>query len=99
MELVRSNSQSELTPLERGMHALHSGMDVRGYAESVGRAKSSVSNEMLAARVAVSCPHVGTELSTYFRHLTEIHVAPAWLWPALVAVLIEVFREKGENPS
>jgi hypothetical protein len=37
LELVRSNSQGELTPLERGMHALKSGMDLKGYAEAVGR--------------------------------------------------------------
>jgi hypothetical protein len=29
LELVRSNRQSELTPLERGMHALKSGLTVR----------------------------------------------------------------------
>jgi ParB/RepB/Spo0J family partition protein len=88
MELVRSNAQSELTALERGLHALHSGMDVKAYAESVGRKQQSVSNEVLAARVREAVPHVGYELSGYFRHLTEIHAAPRWLWPALVENLV-----------
>src|SRR5215204_6790015 len=33
MELVRSNAQGELSPLEKGWHALHSGMAERAYAE------------------------------------------------------------------
>ena len=41
MELVRSNAQSELTALERGLHALRSGLDVKAYAASVGRTSSS----------------------------------------------------------
>jgi hypothetical protein len=42
MELVRSNAQFELTALERGLHAVHSGLGVKAYAESVGRARTSV---------------------------------------------------------
>jgi hypothetical protein len=45
MALVLHNAQSELSPLERGMHALHSGMDVKAYAASVGRARTSVQDE------------------------------------------------------
>ena len=37
MALVLCNTHGELTPLERGMHALKSGMSVRGYGEKVGR--------------------------------------------------------------
>ena len=33
MALVTSNSQSELYPLEVGLHALHSGLTVRDYAK------------------------------------------------------------------
>lgn len=89
MELVRSNAQGELTALERGMHALHSGLTGKAYAAAVGRAQQSVSNEILAARVADAVPHVGYDLSDYFRHLTEIHAAPSWLWPALVTALVK----------
>jgi hypothetical protein len=42
MLLLTSNAQSELTALERGMHALNSGMDIKAYAESVGRKRESV---------------------------------------------------------
>jgi ParB/RepB/Spo0J family partition protein len=88
MELVKSNAQGELTALERGLHALHSGMDVKAYAESVGRARKTVSDEVLAARVAEAVAHVRHDLSGYFRHLTEIHPAPRWLWSALVEKLV-----------
>jgi hypothetical protein len=85
MELVRSNAQGELTELERGMHALHSGMDVKAYAESIGRARKTVSNEVLAAKVADAVADMGHDLSDHFRSLTEPHAAPDWLWPKLVA--------------
>jgi hypothetical protein len=49
--------------LERGLHALNSGMDVKAYAESVGRARTSVQNEVAAARVANAVTHVGHDLS------------------------------------
>jgi ParB/RepB/Spo0J family partition protein len=88
MALVLNNTHGELTALERGMHALHSGMDVKAYAESVGRARTSVHNEVYAAKVADTVPHMGNELSNYFRHLTEIHAAPLFLWPVLVNQLI-----------
>ncbi len=29
------------------------------------------------------------QLIEHFRRLTEIHAAPPWLWPALVAEMIE----------
>jgi hypothetical protein len=58
MELVRSNNQGELTPLERGMHALRSAMDVKAYAQRVGRARTSVQDEIEAARVVSSVTHM-----------------------------------------
>ena len=88
LELVRSNAQGELTPLERGMHALRSGMDVKAYAGSVGRAHSNVVREVYAARVASSVSDIGNDLSDRTSHLAELHAAPSWLWPALVAELV-----------
>ena len=88
MELVRSNAQNELTALERGIHALNSGMDVKAYAESVGRVRRTVHDEVLAARVVDAVAHMRHDLSDYFRHLTEIHAAPRWLWSALVEKLV-----------
>jgi protein gp37/ParB-like chromosome segregation protein Spo0J len=88
MELVRSNAQGELSTLERGMHALHSGMDVKAYAASVGRKRTTVQDEVKAARVASSVTHMRHELTPYVRHLAEIHAAPSWLRPAMVTELV-----------
>jgi hypothetical protein len=70
------------------MHALHSGIDVRGYSESVGRSKSRVQSEISAARVAEACPDIGTDPSSHFSQLVEIHAASRWLWPALVETMV-----------
>jgi ParB-like chromosome segregation protein Spo0J len=90
MALVTSNSQSELTPLERGLHALNSGKAVEAYAKGAGREKQiqSVRREVWAAKVASSSNHVVGSLSEQTRHLAEIHAAPEWLWPALVERLV-----------
>jgi hypothetical protein len=77
-------AQGELTPLERGFHALRSGMDVKAYAERVGRKRETVRNEVYAAEVC-SVAHVGHD--GYFKTLVEIHSAPKWLWPALVSAM------------
>jgi hypothetical protein len=80
--------QGELTPLERGTHALRSGMDVKAYAATVGRARSTVHQEVYAAEVASAVPHMWNEIPDRTRHLAELHAAPSWLWAALVAQLI-----------
>lgn len=82
MALALCNTHGELTPIERGMHALKSGMSVRAYAEKVGRAHKTVDDEVRAARVMSACAHVRTNVP--HRVLCEIHAAPTWLWPALV---------------
>ena len=69
MLLATSNAQSELSPLERGLHALRSGMDVKAYAASVGRKQQTVSNEVCAAKVAEACPDIGAEASARFSQL------------------------------
>lgn len=89
MELVRANAQGELSPLERGIHALHAienkiHPDVKAYAESVGRKRTTVHNEIYAASVAMAVPHVGNDISSHYKSFVEIHAAPSWLWPALV---------------
>jgi hypothetical protein len=88
MLLATSNAQGELSPLERGMHALHSELDGKSYAASVGRPQQSVAREISAARVAEAVPHMGYDLSERVRHIAEIHAAPGWLWPALVAAML-----------
>jgi hypothetical protein len=102
MALVTSNSQSELTPLERGIHALgatekgrKNGSSVKAYASAIGRPERSVTREVAAARVAASLlekiassPSWRTALDTIFGHMAEVHAAPKWLWPALVERLV-----------
>ena len=88
MELVKSNAQGELTALERGLHALHSGKDVRSYAAGAGRVDRTVYNEVLAARVADAVADIGDDPSRLFSRLVEVHAAPSWLWPALVQKLV-----------
>ena len=83
MALVQCNTHGELTPLERGMHALRSNLSVRAYAEKVGRAHKTVDHEVRAAKVLSACANVGTPPNHVA--LSEIHAAPSWLWPALVA--------------
>jgi ParB-like chromosome segregation protein Spo0J len=87
--LVRANAQGELTALERGMHALHSGMDVKAYAESVGRKRSTVHDEVYAATVADAVPDIRNDITAFFSQLVAIHAAPRWLWPALVSRMVD----------
>jgi len=86
MALALNNMQGELHPLEVGLHALKSGLSVRDYAERTGISKSAVSQRQTAAEVStyVDKPK---GIADYWRHLCEIHAAPKWLWPALVAKL------------
>ena len=89
MALVLANTQGELHPLEEGKHAAESGLDLKSYAEAVGRARTSVSNEVLAARVASVVTNIGhADLDARWIALREIHAAPSWLWPALAAELV-----------
>ena len=69
MLLVTSNSQGELSALERGMHALRSGMDVHAYGETVGRKFTTVQREIQATRVAQACADIGTQATERFSQL------------------------------
>ena len=85
MELVLSNAQGELSPLERGVHALaapekgeHNGKSIAAYAALVGRPERSVGQEIEAARVASNPPpRVDfADLVDKFKHLVAIHAVP-----------------------
>ena len=99
MELVLSNAQSELSALERGMHALlatekgsTTGRSVAAYAKVVGRQQPAVAREVYAAEVAMAViPHgiTAAELDGFDRHASEIHAAPEAAWPALVRHLLK----------
>jgi len=77
------------------MHALHSGQDVRAYADSTGRKRGVISNEICAARVAAAVQISGQE--DRFSQLVEIHAAPNWLWPALVAAMLAKGWAQGQG--
>jgi hypothetical protein len=98
MQLILSNSQSELSALEVGIHARGAaekelgGKGKKGglseYARAIGRSTAYVSQVRAAAEVFASVPQTlktskGFREKTY--HLTEIYAAPEWLRPALVA--------------
>jgi ParB-like chromosome segregation protein Spo0J len=100
MALVLANSQSELLPLERGIHALTAqgrataGRGKKGglsaYAETVGKTHQLISREVAAAEVWKSATMVADfppEKIPAARVLAELHAAASWLWPALVSRL------------
>src|SRR5271169_3099416 len=97
MMLLTCNAQSELTALEKGLHALRRPKnpetgeyetDVKAYAESAGRKRTTVHAEVYAAEVATAVPDIGNGLSPHFAKLVEIHAARPWLWPALVQAML-----------
>jgi hypothetical protein len=71
MQLATSNAQSELSALEHGLHALRSGMDVRAYAENIGRKFTAVQRDIQAARVAAACTDIGTNTAEHFSQLVD----------------------------
>jgi hypothetical protein len=89
MALLLTNTQSELTPLEEGLHALHSGLSQRAYAKQAGKASGTVQKQMEAARVAAHCIDIdAAALQPYWLALHAIHAAPQWLWLALAQHLL-----------
>lgn len=99
MQLVLSNTQGELTPLEIGMHALKAvplaegGRGKRGglsaYAERAGFGEDSLRQWRAAAQVAAETPDMCREFTDRVRHLYEISKAPRLVWPALVESLVK----------
>ena len=86
MSLVTANAQSELHPLEVGMHALKSGLDVKAYAEKTGFARSTLKDRVQAARVVSAVADIRHDPDKW-QCLAVIHAAPSWLWPALVGAV------------
>ncbi len=83
MQLELANAQGELTPLERGMHALAAISkqgDIKVYAEAMGRKQATVQGEVQAARVAKNARAFFAEFLNRTRHLVEIHSAPENCW-------------------
>lgn len=96
MALALNNAQGELHPLERGLHALgvvekgKHGKSIDAYARRVGREKEarSIAREIEAAEVAAEIG-ASADFADNWSALSELHTAPRWLWPALVAQLVE----------
>jgi hypothetical protein len=64
-------------------------MDVKAYAESIGRKRDVVQDEVQAARVADAVGNVTHDLSSHYQKLTAIHAAPRDEWRALVSRVVE----------
>jgi hypothetical protein len=89
MDLVLCNTQSELHPLEEGKHAAESGMDLKAYAERAGKVYRTLHTKTMAWKV-MSVSDIGIDQArANWSNLAEIHAAPSWLWPALVAKMLE----------
>lgn len=98
MQLVLSNAQGELSPLEIGIHALKAvpseqgkvGGGLTAYAERIGRDRSVLSKWRSAASVYDALRAMLHEVpKDRPHHLHEISKAPPSTWPALVATLVK----------
>lgn len=99
MQLVLSNTQGELSPLEIGMHALKAvplaqgkaGGGLTAYAERIGVGQSYVSQLRSAAGVLGSLHYSSNEvdLNDKAKHLYEISRADRAIWPLLAEYLIK----------
>src|SRR5208337_5153857 len=99
MMLLTCNDQSELNRLERGKHALDSGIAQDVYCKIIGVAQQTVSDLIRAAKVVKHVTHstngmctgapVHIDFNEYVTHLIEVHPAPQWLWSAIVQAMVE----------
>jgi len=76
-------------PLEEGKHAAESGMELKAYAEAAGKAHSTMHDKVKAYRVMADTNVRIGDVSDGWVRLSIIHAAPAWLWSALVAKMLE----------
>jgi ParB/RepB/Spo0J family partition protein len=88
MALLLSNTQSELHALEEGMHALHSRMEIKAYAEMGGQKSTTLQTKVEAAKVFQKTHVSFTDVREVWRALAAIHPAPQWLWSALVTKML-----------
>jgi site-specific DNA-methyltransferase (adenine-specific) len=92
MELVTSNNQGELDPLEIGIHAFEAVPNNRGkkgggqqqYAKKIGKSNAFVTHCRNAGEVAVTVNDL-TQVNSFlgkYKHLNEVHKLPASCWGA-----------------
>ena len=100
MQLVLSNAQGELSPLERGMHALaaatekHSknGKSFAAYARAVGVEPNTLESWVNAAEVYHNLRQHTVSVSDLDKrtfHLRSIHSAPPACWQYLVERMVK----------
>jgi hypothetical protein len=88
---VLENTQSELLPLEEGMHAVNSPLSEREYVAVTGGKLSTLRDKVCAAKVAQAvCAYAHKDLAPHWRALTAIHVAKQWLWKELVDTVMVI---------
>ena len=90
MELVTSNNQGELSPLEIGIHALKAVPKAEGgrgkkgglseYAERIGKTNQYVGQLRQAAEVAVETSNLSLGFMDRTKHLAAIHKLPRPCW-------------------
>jgi hypothetical protein len=109
LQLVVSNAQGELSPLEIGMHAVKAFSEEKGvggrgkkgglsaYAGRIGRSQQSVFQLQSAARVVTetykSFVGLPPEIADRTTHLTAISTAPESTWSAIVDELVTSIRK------
>lgn len=109
MLLATSNEQSDMTPLEWGMHALNYQGKLKEYAAIVGKAESSLSESRKAADVLhhilqqirpVEFSHLQqirpVEFLDKTQHLYEVSKADKSIWPLLCGWMISGEHGKRE---
>lgn len=107
MQLVLSNTQGELSPLEIGMHALKAvpvssgGRGRKGglseYAKLIGRTSQSITQLRAAATVAETCKSLTGLESVSVMALYEISQGPTEAWPLMVDGLLSAGWTVGET--
>lgn len=101
MQLVLSNAQSELSPLEIGVHTLEAvpseqgkgGGGLQAYADQIGKSRQYASQVRQAAGVLKEIKSVTSQLKLRSfldkaKHLAAIHLAPEDTWALLVEHLL-----------
>lgn len=97
MELVLSNSQGELSPLEIGLHCLKAVPDgdkgrgreggLREYARRIGRDHAGILRCRHAAEVLLAAEKMVTQVTIFCdkaKHLAAVHKLPRDKWPEVV---------------
>lgn len=97
MQLVLSNTQGELSPLEIGIHAfkavpLQKNGGLSAYAQRIGKNRQYISELRNAANVVERTNKTAAQAAVLLdkaKHLAAIHSAPESLWETLVKSMLK----------